>query len=338
MSTTATHVRKLESILVSVLRAVFNQNYDSKLSALCLIAGQQRLQSTRLISRIKNFLRITSLPEDRTIRQVIAADEWSAKTYTAGRHTHDLNSLKRAHQFTSVNPKVFAHSMQYYHESKSLSVLKRVVKEFDLVSNRHDLRDSHCTSLLQCFTPTDRHPILRQVGKAYSTLISWMISATDIYSDRCNQSRYEQLPPWCRLCKNATESRQHLLSDCPLTAGLLSAFYEKIRTISPVKLSEVQSLPPTASWLWVLGGGTLRRPPERSNKYRIQPITTSFIRGTNVRNHIDKTDPSQCTDAYFEFKRASPTTRLLHRFYRRFLEQGPCRIRHVNHPPEQDSP
>jgi len=62
MSTTATHVRKLESVLLSVLRAVFNQNYDSKLSALCLIAGQQRLQSTRLISRIKNFLRITSLP------------------------------------------------------------------------------------------------------------------------------------------------------------------------------------------------------------------------------------------------------------------------------------
>ena len=84
------------------LRRVFVQSYSTKSAALRLIAGQQTIESTRVLSRIVNFLRIKNLPNDRALKTLVNAKEWTASTYTSGKHVTDMIFLRRAFKFSSV--------------------------------------------------------------------------------------------------------------------------------------------------------------------------------------------------------------------------------------------
>ena len=83
-----------------------------------------------------------------------------------------------------------------------------------------------------------------------------MIASTDVYED-LPEFRQEELSSCCRLCSDddVTKSREHLLSDCPATAHLVSPLSEKIKSISPAKYQDLLTLPSYRRWLWILGGG-----------------------------------------------------------------------------------
>jgi len=131
-----------------------------------------------------------------------------------------------------------------------------------------------------------------------------MIASTDLYEDRINQQRFMNNPHWCRLCHStdSQESRKHLLTDCPATVHLVEAFSTQLKDISNSKFSEFCSLSTERRWLWILGGGTINNRRLSKVDYRLKHFTSPFAYGASVRHKIDKEDPKQCLDAYFEFK------------------------------------
>ena len=279
ISLTKSQRKKFDVVLNMTLRRVFVQSYSTKSAALRLIAGQQTIESTRVLSRIVNFLRIKNLPNDRALKTLVNAKEWTASTYTSGKHVTDMIFLRRAFKFSSVSHKTFSESISNYDKIKSKSIFKKILFNYDIIKSQQSIKNTHARSLLQFFTPNENHPLLLKCGKKYETLISWMIASTDTLVDKPFQKRSTKivvnksnqkkqkskqvqpldLPSWCRLCNNrcSTESREHLLTDCPATIHFISSFSDKINAISPSKYEEFCSLSHENRWLWILGGGSI---------------------------------------------------------------------------------
>jgi len=132
-----------------------------------------------------------------------------------------------------------------------------------------------------------------------------MIASTDTFKDKSNQDRFFSNPNWCRLCKrkDTVESREHLLTDCSSTIHLISSFAESIKLISMDKYNEFCSITPKSRWLWILGGGFIKaESSDNCNPFRMSYTKSPFSEGSNVSSHINKSDPQQCLNAFFEFK------------------------------------
>jgi len=120
--------------------------------------------------------------------------------------------------------------------------------------------------------------------------------------DQENPKKYFNI---CRLCQNAdsTESRQHLLSECPKTIHLLTAYATDIKQISPLKYSEYCSLEINQRWLWILGGGFINYTTKQNqNKYRLNKTKSPFEKRESVSPGINKDNPHECSKAFFEYK------------------------------------
>lgn len=214
----------------------------------------------------------------------------------------------RARKYSSIDEKTFDDSISNYDKIKTKSFLKKILYDYDLSESRQDVESSHSSSLNKFFTSDENHPLLSKCGRKYETLISWMIASTDTQADKVNQPRFKLLPTWCRLCKDkaSTESRKHLLTDCPATVHLITSFSEEMKHMFPVKYEEeFCSLNDDNLWLWILGGGTLTYNATRKqgNKFRVLNISRNpFSLGASVSQGVHKDSPAHCLKAYDEFK------------------------------------
>jgi hypothetical protein len=123
-------------------------------------------------------------------------------------------------RFSSFNQSPFDHTRYNYRNDNNLSnTMTKQILNYNHAENDISTLNSHVSSLLQFFTPSKHHPILDMSAVQHSKFISWMIAATYIPLPRqTNQDRSHDLPHTCRLCHSSAshESRQHLLTDCPL--------------------------------------------------------------------------------------------------------------------------
>ena len=165
-----------------------------------------------------------------------------------------------------------------------------------------DVQESHSASLLRIFNSFSFYPILRKAGARYAKFITWMTASTDIFGDRTDQEiDYKASQEMCRLCGIMPESRQHLLTDCPLTVPLISEFVDRVKEISSVKLLEFTQLPVDERWLWILGSGVIPIQATRRTP-RLVPLTSIFKGGESVQTGFDRKDPVSASYAYYEFK------------------------------------
>jgi len=280
---TTTELKSFETVLTRALRTVLNQPHDTNATALRMISGHKSIKYIRLNSRIQNFLRIKNMPNDRVMHQLLNAEEWKTDTYTFESYQSDLQYLRRAQTNSSINTRTFENCIQNYSKTKSKRIIKRILNEADSADNLDQIRHSHCSALLEFFTPSRNHPLLRKSGKDYSTYISWMIASTDIYEDRQNQPRFEGLSQRCSLCKDEgkRESRQHLLTECIKTIHLITEYSENLQRISKNKYTEFSALPPNKIWKWILGG-TIKGPVKNAEAYDSRPIPNPFKAGESV--------------------------------------------------------
>jgi len=106
-------------------------------------------------------------------------------------------------------------------------------------------------------------------------------------------------------CKhaNSTESRKHLLSDCPKTIHLLTSYAANLEYISAEKYLEYCSLVAIKRWLWILGGGFINYTTKQNqSKYHFNKIESPFEKGESVSPGINKDNPHECSKAFFEYK------------------------------------
>ncbi len=244
------------------------------------------------------------LTPDRSLNLILENEDWDSKEFTTGRNKLDMTSLFQAQKCSSVSLEQLHDALDNYSPTKSPKVIRKIINEYDHIQNNFELHGKQAESLLEFFTPSKYHPLLQHSGRKFTNLISWMIASTDIYEDRSHQPRFRDLPDFCRLCKNknVNESRRHLLSECTKTAHLIAAFSAKVKLISREKFEELQSIPPSRLWLWILGGGTIKSPLDTRKHYRYGPINPYFKKGWCPRENINKKDPVQCQDIYLEFK------------------------------------
>ena len=305
MSLTKAQLQKFDSVIARTLRTIFHQPFYSKTSALSIISGQQSLESIRVQSRIINYLRISNLSDDRSLKSLINSSIWSSETFTSGRHIKDKNFLSRAQKFSSMRSDLVSDALLNFDINNSKKIIKQVLMDYDSAQNQFFIRNSHSSSLQRIFSPHPDHPILLRHGKSFSDLISWMIASTDTFEDKSNQDRFSLTPNWCRLCndKSFLESREHLLTNCPSTIHLVSSFAEDIKSVSMSKYHEFCSIDSKDKWKWILGGGFLKASSSiNSNPFRMSYIKSPFSKGTNVSGNINKSDPQHCLEAFFEFK------------------------------------
>ena len=328
ISLSKTQRKKFDVVLSMTLRKIFNQYWGTSSAALRLIAGQQSIKTTRVLSRIINNLRIKNLPEDRSLKNLIEAKEWSADCYTSGKHVTDMKFLQEAVKYSSISEETLLECITNFDKIKSKSTIKKILFDSDIIHSQQSIKNRPSGSLLKFFTPDENHPLILKKGRKYETLISWMVASTNTLEDKPYQKEKEdkdkkksnkkktlennskkkkenKLPTWCRLCKfkNSIESRKHLLTDCPSTIHFITSFSEEIKLVNYSKYEEFCSLDFEDRWLWILGGGFLKNISTlTSDSYRREKSTCPFKEGPSVTQGIDKDNPQHCLDAYLEFK------------------------------------
>jgi len=182
---------KLEKTLAAILRTSFDQPYSTKVVALRVLSGLPSMSSIFLSRRVQNYIRIRNLPGDRSINQFLHADEFNTPQSTLGTYKVYLRVIRKAQRYSSVSESQLEKCVSSYSKSSCKRIIGRIVSSKDRISSRRQIRNSHVNSLLRIFNSFTFHPVLTRSGSVFSCLITWMLAATDIYKDKCNQKRFE---------------------------------------------------------------------------------------------------------------------------------------------------
>ena len=287
---TETDKKMVESLLSKSLRAALNQPRRSKTSALQLLIGQPSIESQFQARRLNSFLQ----------SEVQDVDRWNKADLTGNVWRKDLIKARRAREHTSVTEKEWTECITNYSEKGTRKVTRKIFKEESRLLLTRDVQGSHSASLLRVFDSFCFFPLLRKAGKPYVNFITWLTASTDLYGDKTESERKEQQES-CRLCGEIPETRQHLLTECPVTVHLIISFIERLRHISQEKFMEYTSLSESDRWLWIVGAGVIPLPETRRTE-RIVPLTSIFRLGTSVQTGFNRKDPLSADSAFYEFK------------------------------------
>ena len=297
---TKAHKDKLHSLIGKMLRAVLGQPRRSKTQALQIITGQYPVDFSFHARRAQNALRISNLPENRIIRSFSSNPLYQTRNSTAGTFIAEIKLLRREQRFSKITLDALEDCIASPNKQTCKRICTEIYGNSYQVQLRRELQESHSSTLLQIFDSFKYYPLLKRKGPMYSNLITWMTASTILYGDLTNHERMERSSERCRLCQNDTESRFHMLSECPMTAGFVATYSEKIRGISRVKHKEYVSISLEDRWLWIIGSGCIPIPKPEKAARRDVPQSI-FIPGDNVKEGKNRND-FICFEAFSQFE------------------------------------
>jgi hypothetical protein len=198
-----------ETVQNSLHRMVLQLPYSTKAAAMQYILGRPSMRVDSQAAKRSFHRRIQHLSHDRLVRQSFERSQFSSE---------NLSDQSRA----LLAQRLYAERIEEAHES---------------------LQNSHARTTLLA-SDGFLHPALEQEGKQYESLIQWILGATDTYEDIRNQIRpQDNVSPICRLCKDisATETKMHLLTECPATADLRDTFLNSLSLSTTAKLRQLEA-------------------------------------------------------------------------------------------------
>jgi hypothetical protein len=198
---------KYETVQNSLHRMVLKLPYATKTAAMRYILGRPSMKVDSQNTKRSYHQRVRRLPHDRLVRQSFE------RSQLATEKTSNQNKAFLAN-------KVYAERIEEAHES---------------------LQNSHAKTVLLA-SDGFLHPALEQEGKQYESLVQWIVGATDTYEDIRNQiNPQDNVSTVCRLCKDisTTETKMHLLTECPATADLRDKFVNSLTIGTAAKLRQL---------------------------------------------------------------------------------------------------
>ena len=204
-------------------------------------------------------------------------------------------------KYTSVAAEELEKALQSQLTTKSKALFKKVNAEADKAKRRHFLRIGH-SELLEGICNDKHHPLWERSSITVRHYTRWILGRSSAWDDKKRDAAGDR--DYCRLCGNeGPETRQHLLTYCPETQNEIIRFYEHIQNASSDKHRELNALPDSRKWIWILAGGTIRdQMPDPIGNHRITSYKPPIIPGESVKPVKNKRDTNQCMDAYCEYR------------------------------------
>ena len=294
------NAEKFDRILGKTLRAALRQPRRSKGAALLALAGQNTISSKFSTARTQNGIRISNLPENRTIKRFSECKDWHKPGLTANAFQKDMINLIRDRRATKISEEQLEDSIKNYSKIDCKRKCDTIVFGGDRRQITTDIQNSHSSSFLRIFDSFGYYPLLRRKGPRFENLITWLTASTDLYGDLTDRERQSQSDQ-CRLCGETTESRKHLLAECARTQKLVEEYGKKIEGISQWKSVQFHSLQED-QWLWIIGSGCIPLPEREAPNFRHICTESIFLAGLNVQEGLAKKGGADTFRAWEEFK------------------------------------
>ena len=291
---------EIDSMQAKVLKRILQIPRTANSNAVRYILGQSKLTAEFQIRRVTNLHRIRSLNRNTRLREIYDQRVWHKGPHLFQFFERDEIQMRNSLKLTNITQEEFDQISNRQPNNKSKSILKEISLQTSKLRTSHILRINH-PELIEGIRSTHTNPAWKRSSLEISRYARWLVGGTRVQEDLKHRYAIEEMH--CRFCgDNILESRAHLLVDCKGTQKFRNEFVREVHSASPTRLKELQDLPLSQRWVWILAGGTTRElRPDPLHNNRILPEVSPIYLGKSVPPVKDKTDEDQCLVAYEEY-------------------------------------